>query len=120
MATMAGAPAHPSDTGNGADFEHWLIARSLAMLPPLCRLGLLVTSLMLLVIDPMLFAYGIWGDNPQHHALLAWHSAAGLYFAAFLGAAQRLVTHRGRKRCLAAFMALGAALFTWFGFVSWV
>jgi len=119
MATMAGAPAHPSDAGDGADFEHWLIARSFAMLPPLCRLGLLVTALMLLVIDPMLFAYGIWGDNPQHHALLAWHSAAGLYFAVSLGTAQRVRTHTARKRCLTAFMALGAALFTWFGFISW-
>jgi adenylate cyclase len=119
MATRASAPVNSSNAGNGTDFEHWLIARSFAMLPPLSRLGLLVSALMLAVIDPMLFAYGIWGDNPQHHALLAWHSAAGLYFAVFLGAARRMATHRARKLCLASFMSLGAAFFTWFGFISW-
>ncbi len=102
------------------DFERWLIARSFQMLIPLCRLGLLVATLMLLVVDPLLFANGTWGDKPQHIHLLAWHACAGLYFATFLGLAPRLTNHLARKRCLAVWMALSAALFTWFGFISWV
>ena len=102
------------------DFERWLIARSFRMLVPLCRLGLLVSMLMLLLVDPMLFANGTWGEKPHHLHLLAWHACAGLYFVAFLALAPRLMRHRARKRCLAICMALGAALFTWFGYISWV
>jgi class 3 adenylate cyclase len=102
------------------DFERWLIARSFRMLVPLCRLGLLVALLMLLVVDPVLFANGTWGDKPHHAHLPVWHACAGLYFAVFLGLAPRLAGHRARKRCLAICMAVGAALFTWFGFISWV
>ena len=102
------------------DFERWLIARSFQMLIPLCRLGLLVATLMLLVVDPLLFANGTWGDKPQHIHLLLWHACAGLYFAVFLGLAPRLARHRARRRCLSICMVLGAALFTWFGFISWV
>ncbi len=103
-----------------ADFERWLIARSFRMLVPLYRLGLLVTALMLLVVDPLLFANGTWGDKPQHFQLLVWHGAAALYFALFLGLSTRLAQHRARRSCLSLCMVLGAALFTWFGFISWV
>ena len=102
------------------DFEQWLIARSFRMLIPLCRLGLLVALLMLLVVDPLLFANGTWGDKPQHVHLLAWHACGILYFAVFLALATRLTRHRARQRCLVIFMVLGAGLFTWFGYISWV
>ncbi len=120
MAAIADGTTHHCSVDDGSDFERWLIARSFAMLLPLSRVGLSVTALMLLVVDPLLFANGIWGDNPQHNFLLAWHATAGLYFIAFVCAAPRLARHHTRKLCLAAFMTLGAALFTWFGFISWV
>lgn len=117
IARSAGAwPA----TSHCREFEHWLIARSFRMLVPLCRLGLLVVMFMLLVVDPLLFANGTWGDKPHHVQLPVWHGAAGLYFTLFLVLAPRLGGHRARKRCLAWCMALGAALFTWFGYLSWV
>jgi len=103
-----------------SDFERWLIAHSFRMVVPLCRLGLLVAAVMLMVIDPLLFANGTWGHRPQHLQLPAWHAAAGLYFALFLALAPRLASHAARKRCLAWCMSLGAALFTWFGYLSWV
>jgi len=105
---------------NCSDFERWLIARSFRMVVPLCRLGLLVAAFMLMVIDPLLFTNGTWGHRPQHLLLPAWHAAAGLYFALFLCLAPRLAGHTARKQCLAWCMSLGAALFTWFGYLSWV
>lgn len=117
IARSAGAwPAGSHSSG----FERWLIARSFRMLVPMCRLGLLVVTCMLLVVDPLLFANGTWGDKPHHAQLPLWHGAAGLYFALFLALASRLGGHRARRRCLAWCMALGAALFTWFGYLSWV
>lgn len=107
-------------TNGNQDFERWLIARSFRMMVPLCRLGLLVVACMLLVIDPLLFANGTWGDRPHHYQLPVWHAAAGLYFTLFLALAPRLTGHSARKRCLAWCMTLGAALFTWFGYLSWV
>lgn len=104
----------------GDDFERWLIHRSFRMLMPLYRLGLLVAALMLLVVDPLLFSNGTWGDKPHHMHLLVWHGCAAVYFALFLCLVPRLVEHRARKRCLLVCMTLGAALFTWFGFISWV
>jgi class 3 adenylate cyclase len=113
------ARPRPAST-HGRDFERWLIARSFRMLVPLCRLGLLVVSVMLLLVDPLLFANGTWGDKPHHALLPAWHAAAALYFAAFVVLAPRQASHTARKRCLAWCMGLGAALFTWFGYLSWV
>jgi adenylate cyclase len=110
----------PATTTRSRDFERWLIARSFRMLVPLCRLGLLVVGVMLLLVDPMLFANGTWGDKPHHALLPAWHASAALYFAAFVLLAPRQASHSARKRCLAWCMALGAILFTWFGYLSWV
>ena len=109
-----------SASKTGRDFERWLVARSFRMLVPLCRLGLLAVGCMLLVIDPLLFSVDTWGDKPQHFLLPAWHGAAGAYFLLFLVLAPRLAGHDARKRCLAWCMTLGAALFTWFGYLSWV
>ena len=120
MVDFVHAAASRAAPGHGTDFERWLIARSFRMVVPLCRLGLLVATLMLLVVDPLLFANGTWGDRPQHRQLPVWHAAAALYFAVFLLYAPRLAGHRARKACLAWCMALGAALFTWFGSLSWV
>lgn len=120
MVDIVHAAVPRSAQGYCTDFERWLIARSFGMVVPLCRLGLLVAMLMLVVVDPLLFANGTWGDRPHHLQLPAWHAAAALYFALFLLLAPRLAGHRARKHCLAWCMTLGAALFTWFGTISWV
>jgi len=100
-------------------FERWAIDRAFAMLAPLCRIGLLVVLLMLLVVDPWLYAYGVWGHQSQHHYLVAWHVCAVMHFAAFLWLCTRPTAARARQWVLSAFLALGGALFTWFGFISW-
>ena len=100
-------------------FERWSISRSFSMLGPLSRIGLIVVLLMLLVVDPLLFGQGVWGQHVQHRFLVFWHVCAAIHFFGFLLLSRRLQTHRGRRRCLIAFMALGGALFTWFGFISW-
>jgi adenylate cyclase len=115
------------EDGNGGDasdadalrFEHWSISRAFAMLGPLCRIGLPVVLLMLLVVDPLLFRLHIWGQHFQHRNLVGWHAMASVHFLAFLLLSTRVHAHRGRQRCLIAFLGLGGALFTWFGFISW-
>lgn len=100
-------------------FERWSTNRSFSMLGPLSRIGLVVVLLMLLVVDPLLFGQGVWGQQAQHHYLVLWHACAAIHFSVFLLLSKRLQTHRSRQRCLIAFLALGGALFTWFGFISW-
>lgn len=109
-----GAPDH----GAGG-FERWAIDRAFAMLAPLCRIGLLVVLSMLLVVDPWLYAYGVWGHHAQHRYLVAWHVFAAMHFAGFLWLCTRPTTERARQFGLNAFLALCGALFTWFGFISW-
>ncbi len=120
MADSDCVPVRPQGADATLDLEPWLIERSFAMLKPLCRIGLLLIAWIVLLIDPVLFASGIWGDNPRHGYLVIWHIAAGGYFAVFLALTTSDSTHRKRKNCLAAFMAMGAALFTCYGFVSWM
>ncbi|MEP6969927.1 MAG: adenylate/guanylate cyclase domain-containing protein, partial [Betaproteobacteria bacterium] len=55
----------------------------------------------------------------QHGYLVLWHATAAIHFLAFLLLSARLHTLCGQRRCLIAFLALGSALFTWFGFISW-
>ncbi len=100
-------------------FDHWAIDRAFAMLAPLCRIGLLVVLLMLLVVDPWLYATGVWGHHAQHHYLVAWHVCAALHFAGFLWLCTRPSAARVRNFDLNAFLVLSGALFTWFGFISW-
>ncbi len=107
----------PDPTAGG--FERWSIDRAFAMLAPLCRIGLLVVLLMLLVVDPWLYAYGIWGHHAQHRYLIAWHVGAALHFTGFLWLSTRPATMGARQFSLYAFLALCGALFTWFGFISW-
>ncbi len=107
-----------SDPGAGG-FEHWAIIRAFSMLAPLCRIGLMVVLLMLLVVDPWLYAYGIWGHHAQHRYLIAWHVCAAVHFAGFSWLCTRPTAAHTRQFSLNAFLALSGALFTWFGFISW-
>jgi len=100
-------------------FERWAIDRAFAMLAPLCRIGLLVVLLMLLVVDPWLYASGVWGHHAQHRYLVAWHVCAAMHFAVFLWLSSRPTAAHGREFGLNAFLVLSGALFTWFGFISW-
>ena len=120
---MATDPGTPSSTGPDADeagFAVWLTAKSFSMLVPMCRMGLLVVAVMLLLVDPVLHGTGVWGGNPQHFYLVVWHASAVLYFLVFLLVARFGATHLARTRLLVAFFVAGATLFSWFGFISWM
>jgi class 3 adenylate cyclase len=90
------------------------------MVGPLCRVGLAVVLTMLLVIDPWLFHSRVWGSDMQHRALVLWHACASIHFLAFSVAAKRSRNHHQRSRLLGAFFVLSAALFCWFGLISWL
>ena len=100
-------------------FERWLTSKSFSMLAPMCIMGLLVVLVMLLVVDPVLHRTGVWGGNPQHFYLVIWHGCAALYFLVFLVTTRAGATHAARTRVLVAFFVAGAALFSWFAFISW-
>ncbi len=104
------------------DFERWLIARSFRMLVPLCRLGLLVVHADAAGGRPAAVCQRHLGRQPST-ICTCWPgmpARPSCISPLFLALAPRLMRHRARKRCLAICMALGAALFTWFGYISWV
>ncbi len=117
-ATGGGGFNRASDA-DASGFAPWAIDRAFAMLAPLCRIGLLVVLLMLLVVDPWLYARGVWGHQAQHPYLVAWHVCAAMHFAGFLWLSTRPTAERARRFGLNVFLALCGALFTWFGFISW-
>ncbi len=110
----------PAPVLHSEDFAHWLTTRSFTMLIPLCRVGLVVVLAMLIVVDPLLLHSGVWGAHPQHVWLVVWHAAAAVHFLAFPFAARRAQDHRHRSRVLECFFILNAALFCWFGLISWM
>jgi len=119
MVGTSGIRVDATDPPGEEGFEHWLVGQSFTMLAPMCRIGLVVVTLMLLVVDPILYAVGIWGDSNRHTQLFAWHALGVVYFLYFLIASGSTRTHAARRRCLSIFLISGAALFSWFGFISW-
>ena len=120
MANLPGESASLSPDADGDGFEHWLTSKSFSMLAPMCRMGLFVVLVMLLVVDPVLHSTGVWGGNPQHFYLVIWHACAVLYFLLFLVVTRFGATHLLRTRLLVGFFVAGAALFSWFAFISWM
>jgi len=112
-----GAAPEPAEQ---AAFDQWLTANSFSMLAPMCRVGLAVVAVMLLLVDPALHAAGIWGGDPQHFYLVLWHISAAAGFASFLVARQFGTSHASRSRILKAFFVTCAVLFSWFAFISWM
>lgn len=108
------------DVPSPAGFERWLSARSYALLRPICTMSVAMISVLLLAVDPMLFAAGIWGDDPMHDWLVLWHLVAWAVFAAYLFVAATPRRHRSRQRILASFYLSTAGLFTSFAFISWM
>ena len=107
--------------GNESDgFEQWLVAKSFTMLAPMSLVGLVVVSSMLLLVDPALYAAGIWGGHEQHAFLVAWHISALVLFALFLAATRLGNSHGRRSGILTAFFVASAILFSWFAFISWM
>lgn len=122
MANVLGGPGEQTHADEAECFDRWLCSKSFSMLTPVCRLGLAVVTVLLLLVDPLLHRTGVWGADPQHAWMVAWHACASVYFLAFLLASKSRfgASHRHRMRCLVAFFAAGAVLFTWFGFISWM
>lgn len=112
--------AAAADNHDEADFERWLIGKSFSMLEPMCRIGLMVTAALLLVVDPLLHWHGIWGGRPEHAQLVVWHGCAFLYFLVHWLAARTGGSHLVRKNVLVAFFVAGAAMFSYFAFTSWM
>ena len=102
------------------DFECWLTEKSFSMLAPMCAVGLAVVALMLFVVDPVLYALGVWGTSPQHAPLVAWHVGACGCFLAFLLGARRAATPAARARILRSFFIASAMLFSLFAHLSWM
>lgn len=105
---------------NGDAFEVWLVKRSFALLAPICRLGLAIALVFLLLADPLYYFLDLWSKAVPHAYLVAWHASIVAVFAAMLLASPRAATHTARLHLLLAFVAATAALFVWFGVVSWL
>lgn len=118
-------PAQPNPSQRPADalplagFDRWLSARSYELLRPICTMSVAVISVLLLAVDPMLFAAGIWGDDPMHEWLVLWHLVSWTVFAAYLYVAAKPRRHRGRQWVMATFYLATGGLFTVFAFISW-
>ena len=119
MAAVWGSPGESTDRNDTEGFDHWLTRKSFSLLVPMCRIGLIVVAVILLLVYPLLYSAGVWGAKPQHLQLVIWHACALLYFFAFHVMARWDATHAARSRCLIAFFIAGAALFLWFAVVSW-
>ena len=120
MAAISGTPGDQAPQIDSEGFDNWLISKSFSLLVPMCRIGLVLVAVILLVFDPILYHTGVWGSKPQHLQLVTWHACALLYFLAFHVLAGFGATHAARTRCLIGFFIVGAALFVWFALVSWM
>ena len=110
----------PERDENGDNFHTWLHKRTFALLGPVCRLALVVASLFLLVADPLIFMLDAWGKGVAHAHLVAWHATAVAFFAGALWLHGRLGTLAAQQRLLKGFVLAVAALFVWFGVLSWL
>ena len=120
MSAMLGTPGEWSFQIDSQGFDDWLISKSFSLLAPMCRIGLILITVILLVFDPILYLTGVWGAKPQHLQLVTWHACALLYFLTFHVLARFGATHEVRRGCLIAFFVVGSALFVWFALVSWM
>jgi len=110
---------------NGDTFEQWLVRRSYALLPPVCRMGLLLVLPLLLLADPAFHIWHLWPDTVAHRYLVLFHAATlvflgGMWLATRRADASVSRTHALRARTLTVFFVLAALLCVWFGIVSWL
>lgn len=105
---------------NGDTFEVWLVKRSFALLTPICRLGLVVSSLFLCVADPLYYHLKLWNASVPHAYLLAWHATMTAFFGAMLLLLRHGHGHAARCAILQLFFVAITLLFIWFGVVSWL
>ncbi len=113
--------ANAAETDDNAEsFEVWLTRRSFALLQPICRLGLAIALLFLLLADPLYYFLDLWSRAVPHAWLLAWHATMAVVFAALLCTLPRATSHAARQRLLLVFFAATGVLFVWFGVVSWL
>jgi class 3 adenylate cyclase len=133
MAATAQAPADtglpwhlplqfvPAETDEfGESFDVWVVKRSFAHLAPICRLGLGLVVVFLLVVDPAYHFLGLWSPAVPLGYLVIWHVATAILFVAGLLASQRVTTHASRLRTLVTFFNIAAVLFVLFGVISWL
>lgn len=120
MSATLGTPGDLSFQIDSQGFDDWLVSKSFSLMAPMCRIGLVLVTVILLVFDPILYLTGAWGGKPQHLQLVTWHACALLYFLTFHVLSRFGTTHAARRRCLIAFFIVGSALFVWFALVSWM
>jgi len=105
---------------NGDPFEVWVVKRSYGLLAPVCRLGLIASTLFLCIADPLYFFLDLWSKAIPHVYLVGWHLSMMLMFSIFLVLHHRLKSHEARYRALQVFYGANTMLFVWFGVVSWI
>ena len=133
MAATAQAPADtglpwhlplqfvPAETDEfGESFDVWVVKRSFTHLAPICRLGLGLVVVFLLVVDPAYHFLGLWSPAVPLGYLVIWHVATAIFFIVGLLASQRVATHASRLRTLVTFFNIAAVLFVLFGVISWL
>ena len=101
-------------------FNEWVTLRSFALLTPVCRIGLAIMVIMLVLVDPIFYANGLWDKNPQYFYLAVWHVAMALYLITILLVSRLSRSHGARYAVLQFFFIAGTALYAWFGVISWL
>lgn len=119
MAFQQSSPLRFTDE-NGDVFGTWLVKRSFALVAPMCKLGLVVVSLVLAFFDPVYSAWDLWPRTFAHQYMVAWHATAWLFFALTLYFTRLPRSHSARQWFLTAFILLAQCLFAGFGVLSWL
>lgn len=105
---------------NGDSFEVWVVKRSFAQLAPVCRMGVVVALLFVVIADPLYYFLDLWSKAISQVYLAAWHATIAIIFSGFLLVGRRVQSHAGRVRTLQAYFLAVTFLFIWFGVVSWI
>ena len=105
---------------NADTFDSWLVKQSCALLVPICRLGLAIVALFLLLADPVALYLDVSEGSAAHTHLIAWHIATAAYLGLVLRLEAKAQTTAAQHRLLLMFVCVTSVLFIWFGVASWL
>ena len=112
------APAETDERGE--TFDVWIVRRSFALMAPVCRMGLVVVLVFLIVADPAYYFLDLWSPAVPLGYLVAWHAVIAVLFIACMLVSRRAAMHTARLRILQIFFSTSALMFIWFGVTSWL
>ena len=98
------APAETDERGE--TFDVWVVSRSFALIAPVCRMGLVVVSVFLIVADPAYYFLDLWSPAVPLGYLVAWHAVIVVLFIACMLVSRRAATHIERLRILQIFFSI--------------